>query len=470
MSLKPDNLLGLERWRSFWKKGSFSNDLAWLGSSKILGFLIGVPLTPILTRLYTPDLYGQFAFFNSILSILALTACLRFPLAFIIPEKEEDFERLFRGSFIALLFASTFFLLIGGGIWVLFEPALLKERFPFYWLLLIGPGVFLYSLQGLFINWNVRLKTFRRAAPLAVVNRVTPKATSILLAYGKGASPIGLLYGEFFGKALYSFMLWVLIFKKRLGRVLKKIEWEDLRFSFQRFRNYPLYILPGNFLNMAAQQVPLYGFAIFFSSSVVGVYAMAGSMLNIPFRLLVGSVQPVMSKRLMSLQEEGDQERIRELVREYYAKVFWGGIIPVIVLFLAGPTVFSWIFGEEWVRAGAFASLMAWPILYRSMASPFSAIYRVLQKEHNILILNIGLFLTRLSGVLIGVYYEDPLVAVASFSVLNVLLYQIHAFVVFRALDMNAIPLVLRFTLFGGLTFAFAFASWTFLCEPLIGF
>lgn len=449
-------VIGSNRWRSLRTRGSFTNDLAWIGSSKFLGVLTGLLLTPILTRVYPPDFYGQFAFFNALLKNLALIATFRFPLAFVLPDKEDDFRKLFRGSFISVSLLSILLSLLGLIVYFFLDLQSIEGKVPFYWVLLLGPGVFLFSLPSLLTNWNIRLKEFRRAAPIGFVSKVSTKGASILLGYGFHSFPGGLLFGEFIGKALHSVLLVFGIFKQRFIDVFKGIRWGDLRFSFSKYRNYPLYVLPGNFLNQFAAQVPVFAFLIFFDPAIVGAYSLAIGMLNIPFSLVTGSINPVMTKRIKDSQQTERWEDINALAREYFTKVFWSGLLPVVGLYLGGEFIFSFVFGEEWTLSGAFVAMMGWFVLYRSMSSPLSVIYRVLGKERMILIVNAALFFSRIFGVSIGVYYGDPLLAVFCFTVLNVFIYLFHAWMLFRLLGYNVIGLVGGYLLLGASAFVIA--------------
>ena len=55
-----------------------------------LGQIITVLVSPVLTRIYTPDDFGLFAIYISIVSILGVVISLRFETAIMLPEDDDE--------------------------------------------------------------------------------------------------------------------------------------------------------------------------------------------------------------------------------------------------------------------------------------------------------------------------------------------------------------------------------------------
>lgn len=458
------SFIGIERWRSLKKRGTYSNDLVFLGSSKSIGVLIGMALTPILTRIYSPEQYGEFAFFNAILQPLSLLATLHFPMAFVLPEKDEDFRKLFRGSFSISVFTATSLFILGVFLWSFDLSDRLGITFPSYWWLLLGPGVFLFAFTSLLTNWNIRLKTFRKAAPIGLISRVSIKGSSILFGYSFGAFSWGLLLGEFIGKILQSTLLVIRIFRKELVRVLSSgFRKNDLYFSFRKFWNYPRYILPGSLLNQFSGHLVVYSFMFAFSPEVIGSYTLAVGMLNVPVGVLTGTVEPILTKRIRELHYEGETERIRALGREYFSKVFWIGIIPVICLYLFGEPLFALLFGNEWILAGAYGAVIGWFVLYRTMSAPLKVIYRVFGREYMVLTLSRWVILARLLGLSIGIYLQEPFIAIVFVALFDIVVYLYHSWSALKIVDADSRFFIGKYAMYGVISFSFAHLTHQFL-------
>ena len=68
---------------------------------------IPVAITPILTRIYTPEDFGTFALYLSLLTIFSVFATARYEMAIILPAKDEDaFSLLLVSSFLSLIVGS----------------------------------------------------------------------------------------------------------------------------------------------------------------------------------------------------------------------------------------------------------------------------------------------------------------------------------------------------------------------------
>ena len=84
-------------------KTSFAGDVLKLVSGTTIAQLIGILASPILTRLYAPEAFGALALFTSITSILGVIACLRYELAIMLPESDEDAANLLGVSLLSAL-------------------------------------------------------------------------------------------------------------------------------------------------------------------------------------------------------------------------------------------------------------------------------------------------------------------------------------------------------------------------------
>ena len=75
--------------------GSYKANFFTMATGRIIAQVVPVLLTPLLTRLYTPEDFGLFAIFVAITAVLALLANGRYNLAIILPKKNENVLNLF---------------------------------------------------------------------------------------------------------------------------------------------------------------------------------------------------------------------------------------------------------------------------------------------------------------------------------------------------------------------------------------
>ena len=71
-------------------KSEFSRNVLTLMTGTTIAQAIPIAISPILTRIYTPEDFGMFALYMSVASILSVVATGRYELAIMLPKKDED--------------------------------------------------------------------------------------------------------------------------------------------------------------------------------------------------------------------------------------------------------------------------------------------------------------------------------------------------------------------------------------------
>ena len=71
-------------------KSEFSRNVLTLMTGTTIAQAIPIAISPILTRIYTPEDFGVFALFLAIISILGVVISARYEFAIILPRKDED--------------------------------------------------------------------------------------------------------------------------------------------------------------------------------------------------------------------------------------------------------------------------------------------------------------------------------------------------------------------------------------------
>jgi O-antigen/teichoic acid export membrane protein len=84
-----------------------------LGSGVVIAHLITLGISPLITRMYTPDQFGVFALFTSLVSILTLLSTGAYEFSIVLPEKEKTAIQLFKVSVLcSTLFSIASYLLL----------------------------------------------------------------------------------------------------------------------------------------------------------------------------------------------------------------------------------------------------------------------------------------------------------------------------------------------------------------------
>ena len=86
--------------KRFKPKSEFNRNILTLMTGTTIAQAIPIAISPILTRIYTPEDFGIFAIFLAITIIIGSIANGRYELAIMIPKKDEDAINIFALGFI----------------------------------------------------------------------------------------------------------------------------------------------------------------------------------------------------------------------------------------------------------------------------------------------------------------------------------------------------------------------------------
>ena len=144
-------------------KSEFNRNVLTLMTGTTIAQAIPIAISPILTRIYTPEDFGMFALYMSIASIIAIVATGRYELAIMLPKKDEDAINIVALSIIISFFVSFISLLIV----FIFNTQItniLGNPEISIWLYFIPLTVLLTGIYQSFNYWSNRKKQYKRLA------------------------------------------------------------------------------------------------------------------------------------------------------------------------------------------------------------------------------------------------------------------------------------------------------------------
>lgn len=346
-----------------------------LASGTALGQAVVVAVSPLLTRLFTPEDFGLLAAYGAVLSMLLSVASLRYHLAIPLPKDDRD-------GFLLLVASLGIVVLVTGvlaAVLALLGPALFTalsapDLIPHGWILVLG--VFGAGAYQALSYWAIRRQAFR---PLAVT-KVTQGVVLALSQVGIGlviSGPFGLLFGDALGRSAGTGMLARLTFRNL--DVTAKTSWNSVKRLLIRYRRFPTYSTVSALLNTGGLQLPALLLLSFHGPQVAGWYALTMRVFGVPMSLLGTSASQVFTSSIAEIARTGQSPR--RLYTRTALRLFAIGIPIAGLLALVGPTLFSWVFSAEWSVSGAYARILAPMFLVQFVASPLSQTLNVLERQ-----------------------------------------------------------------------------------------
>ena len=415
------------------KKGSFIFNVLTLMTGTSIARAIPVVISPILTRVYTPENFGIFALFISITGILSVIVTGRYELAVILPEKDEESINVLILSILISCGVSLIILII---IFILNNQItkLLGDREISRWLYFIPLAILLTGIYKVLNYWSIRKKQFKSVSFSKVGQSTARAVTSLSLGLLKFGNA-GLIVGNFVGQLMATLILGWKVWKNDKDKK-KFISKEKIKKAVKKYENLPKYSIWSALLNTASIQVPILILTPFFGSAIVGFYSLSHRVLTMPMSLLGQAVGQIFFQK--ASESKNDRKRLQYITFEVYKKLVYTGCFPLLIVTFFGKEIFSFIFGAQWIIAGKYAQILSIWILLVFISSPLSTLFVVLNKLKQGLIADIILFSSRVISLLVGaMYFKNIEISIILFGTVSAIIWLGLCLYILRLVDIH---------------------------------
>lgn len=332
---------------------------------------LAVAFSPIITRLYSPEVYGHLTVFTSILAVVASVATLSYANAIALPKNDAVAYRMFMLSLaIPFVFSGLLTLTIlffGREIAALLG---LEAIADYMWLLPLAA-----LLQGIiqaFSQWQIRKQLFKQ---LSISSVIQAAVAGLSRSCGGLIAPNSLLLislGVFSHAVqaglLYRSSLASLARARRKTKSNTSREILSIKAIARRYRDFPWFRAPQLLLNTTSAAAPLLFLASMFGPSSAAFYGVAQSVLYLPVNLISQSVGKVFLQRIAAQSHQ--RLPLAPMLLRTTLVLFVLGSIPFGIIILAGQFLFSFIFGEEWHTAGTYAQWLSIMVFFHFINVP----------------------------------------------------------------------------------------------------
>lgn len=403
--------------KDFWKKlkaNTFYRNIAIVASGNIAARLLTILLTPIITRIYSPADYGIYNVFMSIIGITGALVTLRYSVTIPVARDEKLADNLLKLCFIITIVLSLLWLLL-----VLLFGEYLSKHFEsdslesFLWLIPIvffGKGI--YEALN---NWAVRYRDFK----LITHTKLTQSVSSSLVKIGLGlinVKPLGLLIGHIVSETAGIANIFSKLIKTRPD-FFKEFSPRAIKTAAIRYKRFPLVQSWSQLFLSAGAQLPVLLLGYYHGAAIVGIFGLANTMIRMPMDLLGQSVSQVYFGEISIFGKE-NPTKIYTLTISLIRRLLIIGIIPIALIAIFGPWVFSLIFGPQWADAGLYARLLSIYVLFAFISAPVANIFNVYERMDIQLSLNIfRVIVVTLVFVFSGYFGFSPLSTIGNYSI-----------------------------------------------------
>lgn len=412
--------------------------------------MIPFAVMPILSRLFTPEEFGLYAFYISIVTFLVVFSTGRYELAIPLPKKEEDAWQILILSFSILTVFSALLMLVT----FLFNQEIitaLNRPHLGKWLYLVPVFVFLTGAYNVLTMWLHRSKKFADSANAKVHLSFWENASSLILGFRKNGFSFtelgaqisgifdkknvvlslnnigfsGLLIGRLFGLVLSNlFMLFIL----KKNKVLTKhgVYQKEMKHLAREYRSFPGI----NMLHAASDELKNSGLSFlilyFFLDRVLGIYNQTFRLLRAPLGIIGSAFGHVFFQEVAALSYS--QKAIGPLIQKTIKKLFIIGVPIFIMIFFFSPWFFTFFLGQKWADVGVYAQYMTPWLFVNFIFSPLSHVALVVGKQFQFWMINlVSSGLVFISMMIAGVVFQDIKIGLIFISTTQVL-YSIYIY------------------------------------------
>lgn len=405
-----------------------------LGTSTGMGQLISIVSSPVLTRLYTPEDLGAQSVFIAMLSQALILSCLRYEWAIVLPSSKDDALALVIACFVLSALISCSIAVIS----LIFRQQLLEmlniSNEMSVLLLLLAPTVFISGCYQTLRYWHIRQKTFALLSQTKVVQSLSSTGAQIGLGFLSFGS-MGLIIGTALNNSVGAGKLAVDFVRKEKVNIDFTTIWKKVFSNLAKYSSFPKISVWSSFLNSASLNAPIFFLSYFYGMEMVGTFALAQKLINIPVTLVGGSIFQIFLSQISSIHQKDPRKAKKIYVR--WLSVLTGFSLVGGVIFWAGSYHFGEIFGSEWEDAGLITRCLT-PSLFASLiVSPIS-ILDWLGRQSWMLIWNVSrIVLMTIVFHLSNSFQVDAIHTITVFSLFMATMYFTLLFLNLKALHLN---------------------------------
>jgi O-antigen/teichoic acid export membrane protein len=427
-------------------------------SGHVIAQIISISLAPVVTRLFEPEVFGTAALYQSIASVLVVFACLRYELAIVIAEKDEDADRIVALCFYVVVTVSliSFFLVFGFRnplSCVLNSPSMAS----YLWLIPIS--VMVRGMSLIFANWNTRHKNFGYLASSRVAASLGLQSARIGTGFMGWTSAGMLILSAIIGNTLTCLTLGWKTIGQRTRLIKNAMSMRDTLAIAETHRKFPLLNTWSACISVISLELPNWFFASFFSPTVVGYYALARTTLMIPMIMVGRALSRVFYQKASELHQRDNTPGVAAV--KLFRSLFTIGIPPTLALCFWGQDAFVLIFSRRWAEAGLYVQILSFWMFFQFLFSPLSFLLYVLQRQDLYLLFEAILLVLRFLALLGGAATGSMIQALILYSVVNAAFTMYLIAKIFSLMNINIIleikPILkyvlLSFVIFAGLFF-----------------
>lgn len=381
-------------------KSEFSRNVLTLMTGTTVSQAIPVAISPILTRIYTPDDFGVLALFFAITSIFGYIATARYDMAVMLPKEDDDALNIVILGFIL----SSILALVLLAIAYLFnhQICVLLNNFTISpWLYFVPIVVFFMGTFNMLNIYNTRLKNYPVIAKANIHKSLVMSGIQLLIGVVKTGAG-GLILGEGLARIAANMRLFKSATKDQdIKTIISK---QKIIFLAKKYIKFPKFSLFSGLVSISSVQLANVIISSLFGATTLGFYYLSQRTLGVPISLISSAVGQVFFQQ--ANVEKAETGKATLIFKSTLKKMLIIAVPLFTVLFFIVEDIFAFVFGEEWRIAGKYTQIILPLFFIRFVVMPLTFIAPLFEEQKIELIFQFVLFVLYMSILFISNYLE----------------------------------------------------------------
>lgn len=348
-----------------------------------LAQIIPLIASPLISRLYSPEEYGIFALYTSIVSVGATIATLRYEQLIILMKTASDAIHIAGLAFVATMIFLLLMIIMG----VILGKENLLSFFhagalaPYFYFVLLG--IFSTAIYQILTYALNREKKYKAIAMGKIVQMSSLTAVQIIMGI-KGFGGLGMMVANIISNIFISIILLYKLIKNTVS--MPVVLFSTMIRLALGYKKFPLYNTLSDAINVLASNLHIILLLKYFGQEVAGLISFASLFFLAPLALLSASFSQVFYQKIATIESKEYllktyKDSIKHLLPISLLLVVMGSMVPTKLVII--------MFGMKWASIAPYLPMLAVWFGSQFLGSSLSTIYIKMQKLGLLLSINI---------------------------------------------------------------------------------
>jgi O-antigen/teichoic acid export membrane protein len=364
-------------YRSKFRQGSFGHNVLIMFTGTAIGQIGAVLLAPVLTRVYSPDMFGVLGLFTAVITITSVISALRYEMALPLAQSDEDAANLLAVCMTVLLCTTILTCVIVSMVsWWNPSDTLFGILAPYGWLLPIG--FFCIGTYQMLVYFATRQAAFSVIARTKVYQGTIGPLSQIILGLS-GAGTWGLVIGFIIGQSIGISLLFSRLIL--IPRILSRVSLAGMKGMAKRFRRFPLFSSWSGLIEAAGSSyLLLVAIPLLYSNTIAGFVFLTDRIIGRPLLIISTSILQVYLGDMSRLINDDPDSMLRRFLQlalhQLMIVIGWLAVVNI-----TAPVLFPIVFGDPWQGAVPYLQILSIAYLPQMVVHALVHTLQILERQ-----------------------------------------------------------------------------------------